>query len=226
MASALQQWQKPPDSEGLAEGGPAYPNLFLDDQIIDEIVSQPLAFRDADDLRAILPEIWQDVWKDEYAGKVFRDIQKAVANVEDESQGRYKDLPLSEQKLNINLRKMLHDLLMFFATTYADVFGFTRGPPLHDPIAVAVLLNESSHEQLEFDDNQGERWILDVVTDGLHSSNHEERGQVGRTKARKALAGEGGIRIPRRLNVQRFWAVVEDCIQHAEDALAVQASPL
>ena len=36
---------------------------------------------------------------------------------------------------------MLHDLLTFFAHTYASVFGITAGPPLHDPLAVAVLLS-------------------------------------------------------------------------------------
>ncbi len=37
-------------------------------------------------------------------------------------------------------RRAVHGLLLFFAGTYRDVFGFTEGPPLHDPVAVALAL--------------------------------------------------------------------------------------
>lgn len=116
----------------------------------------------------------------------------------------------------LTLRKMLHDLLIFFRDTYASVFGFLNGPPLHDPIAVAVLLIDGLSERLEFDDGGGERWHVDVVTVGLHSNRDDERGQVGRTTAVKAAADEGGVRIPRKLDVKRFWTVLEECIQRAE----------
>jgi len=39
------------------------------------------------------------------------------------------------------LRVMLVELLTFFAKTYVEVFGITEGPPLHDPLAVAVVLD-------------------------------------------------------------------------------------
>lgn len=123
----------------------------------------------------------------------------------------------------LTLRAMLHDLLIFFSSTYADVFGLTSGPPLHDPIAVAVLLTDvCQDEPLDFDDRGGERWHVDVVTDGLHSDRNDERGQVGRTRVRKAVLGEGGVRIPRGMNVKRFWAIVEGCVQRAEVLLAEQ----
>lgn len=49
--------------------------------------------------------------------------------------------PAPSQSQPSTLRRMLHDLLTFFAHTYASVFGITAGPPLHDPLAVAVLLS-------------------------------------------------------------------------------------
>lgn len=123
----------------------------------------------------------------------------------------------------LTLRKMLHDLLLFFASTYRTIFGLTAGPPLHDPIAVAVILNHVAlGEPLEFHDNSGERWHVTVVTDGLHSDCNDERGQVGRTRVSKAAPHEGGVRIPKRLNVEHFWAIIEDCIQSAELVLAEQ----
>lgn len=121
----------------------------------------------------------------------------------------------------LTLRALLHDLLIFFGSTYADVYGFTSGPPLHDPVAVAVLLIDACHDEpLDFDDRGGERWHVDVVTDGLHSDRSDERGQVGRTRVRKAAVGEGGVRIPRGIDVKHFWAIIERCVQRAEILLA------
>lgn len=121
----------------------------------------------------------------------------------------------------LSLRPMLHGLLTFFASTYASVFGLTSGPPLHDPVAVAVLLFDQASEDLAFDDRGGEKWHVSVVTELQHSDNiHDRKGQVGRTVARKARKNEAGVRIPRSLNIQRFWDVIEECIQRAEEALS------
>lgn len=112
------------------------------------------------------------------------------------------------------LRQMLHDLLMFFAHTYASVFGITTGPPLHDPIAVAVLLG-AERGDIKFDDRMGERWHVRVVTEGLHSERDDERGQLGRTVIEAVGDGEHGVRIPRGLDVKRFWEALELCVREA-----------
>lgn len=116
------------------------------------------------------------------------------------------------------LRQMFHDLLLFFAHTYSEVYGLTKGPPLHDPIAVAVLLEAIMDPLIRFDDGGGERWHVNIVTDGLHSRHEEERGQVGRTEVTKS--DHGGVRIPRSMNVENFWAVIESCLQSAERAIS------
>ncbi|KAL9035387.1 MAG: hypothetical protein Q9214_006605, partial [Letrouitia sp. 1 TL-2023] len=112
------------------------------------------------------------------------------------------------------IRHMYHDLLIFFAHTYAEVLGITAGPPLHDPLAVAVVLSDHLSEVLLFDDRGGERWHVDVVIDGIHSDVNEERGQLGRTKIAKV--GQGGVRIPRGLDIPMFWNVVDKCLTIAE----------
>ena len=113
-----------------------------------------------------------------------------------------------------NLRQMFHDLLLFFAKTYSDVYGLTEGPPLHDPIAVAVLLEAIEDANMSFDDDGGERWNVNIVTDGLHSRQGAERGQVGRTVITKS--DHGGVRIPRGMHVESFWTLIERCLQEAE----------
>ena len=118
---------------------------------------------------------------------------------------------------HLNLRQLFHQILVFFAHTYRDIFGLSKGPPLHDPLAVATLLDGLS-EVIGFDDRGGERWHVNVVTDGLHSNLDSERGEVGRTVITKAE--EGGVRIPRGVDVHRFWELVERCMQRAEQAIS------
>ena len=110
------------------------------------------------------------------------------------------------------LRRMFHDLLMFFAHTYATVFDLTAGPPLHDPLAVAILLPDV----IRFDDQGGERFAVEVVTQGAHGANEEETGQVGRTVVTALESGAKGVTIPRSLDTETFWRVIEECLHRAE----------
>lgn len=116
------------------------------------------------------------------------------------------------------MRQMFHDLLTFFSGTYRDAFGFTDGPPLHDPLAVAVVLDILGIEEFGFEDGEvegekGEQWIVDVVTD-----DREEDSQLGRTVLVRQINGkELGVRIPRRIrHLNRFWDMIELALQKAE----------
>ncbi|KAL8737365.1 MAG: hypothetical protein Q9181_001740 [Wetmoreana brouardii] len=111
--------------------------------------------------------------------------------------------PNGSPKDDLAIRQLFHDLLVFFANTYRDVFGISEGPPLHDPLAVAVVLADIGAEELAFDDRGSGRWGVTVVTDGLHSELDEIR----------------GIRIPRGLDIAAFWETVEQCLQRAESSL-------
>jgi uridine nucleosidase len=101
--------------------------------------------------------------------------------------------------------------MSYFAGTYADVFSITEGPPLHDPLAVAAAYNPDI-----FDDRGGERFQVDVVTEGVHSPNQSEVGELGRTKVTKLLEGKGGCRIPRGVNLDEFWASIENALKRAD----------
>lgn len=114
------------------------------------------------------------------------------------------------------VRKLFVGILTFFAQTYADVFGLVEGPPLHDPLAVAAAFLPAI-----FEDNGGERFGIEVVTDGLHgSSDHvrESGSQCGRTVATHLPAGQQGVRIPRGVDQMKMWKMIDECLAKAEKA--------
>lgn len=111
------------------------------------------------------------------------------------------------------LRKMFHELLMFFEHTYAVKFGLRDGPPLHDPLAIAVILsNLCGGKLIKFDDNGGERWQVEV---DLHPE------QLGRTKAVKS---EIGVIIPRSLDLHQFWDMLNSCLHDADTTMCYDQS--
>ncbi|UNI21063.1 Uridine nucleosidase [Purpureocillium takamizusanense] len=122
------------------------------------------------------------------------------------------------------LRTMLVELLYFFAKTYSDVFGITQGPPLHDPIAVAAVLTGTDDEIpfSEWDEarsappQHAERFDVRVVTEGTFEEAKLGLKQTGRTIATPLPPGSEGVRIPRAMDVAKFWKVIEECIQRAD----------
>ncbi|PWN46830.1 nucleoside hydrolase [Violaceomyces palustris] len=49
--------------------------------------------------------------------------------------------PTSNQTTVSELKKLLSSILTFFAKTYASEFGFTRGPPVHDMLAIVYIID-------------------------------------------------------------------------------------
>lgn len=109
------------------------------------------------------------------------------------------------------LRALFAQIIAFFAGTYAEVFSITEGPPLHDPLAVAAAIYPEI-----FDDRNGERFRVDIVTEGVHSLNQSEVGELGRTKVSAPPQGEGGCRIPRGVDLDKFWGLTEDALKRAD----------
>lgn len=109
------------------------------------------------------------------------------------------------------LRALFTQIMSFFAGTYAEVFSITEGPPLHDPLAVAAAIYPEI-----FDDQGGERFRVDIVTDGVHSLTQSEVGELGRTKVTKLPEGEGGCRIPRGVDLASFWECIESALKRAD----------
>ncbi|KAI1660218.1 Inosine/uridine-preferring nucleoside hydrolase [Daldinia decipiens] len=125
-----------------------------------------------------------------------------------------------------DLRVMLIELLNFFAGTYREVFGIMEGPPLHDPLAVAAVLEGTEYEIPFYDydpkspegPNRRERFAVEVVTEGTHEDARERGAQTGRTIATLLPPGSEGVRIPRGLDIPHFWKVIEECCERADEA--------
>ncbi|KAI1127697.1 inosine-uridine preferring nucleoside hydrolase-domain-containing protein [Nemania abortiva] len=140
-----------------------------------------------------------------------------------------------EAKAKSTLRQMLIELLMFFAETYrtrfSDYFGIVEGPPLHDPLAVAAILTGTTYEIPFYDFDpvnpevpaRRERFEVRVVTEGTLEDARDKGTQTGRTLVRLLKASEDGVRIPRGVDIELFWKVIEECCQRADEANAKRA---
>lgn len=114
------------------------------------------------------------------------------------------------------VRKLFVEILTFFAKTYANVFGLVEGPPLHDPLAVAAAFVPAI-----FEDNAGERFGIEVITDGAHGSSTDVResgSQCGRTVATMLPNGRQGVRIPRSVDRPSMWRMIDECLAEAGKA--------
>lgn len=96
-------------------------------------------------------------------------------------------------------RQMWVDLGQFFAQKYADVFGITQGPPLHDVCAVHIARLIGQNVRSE----KGGRWY------GRRMHCHVETGE-GRTRGQTIcdiwnyLDGPGKITLACDLDVRLF----------------------
>lgn len=119
------------------------------------------------------------------------------------------------------LRVMLVELLNFFAHTYATVFGLTDGPPLHDPLALAVIFDGIPEIEIPFidikDPQHGrERYHVRILTEGTFEEAVSGKMQTGRSIATLLPPGSEGVKIPRTLDVKKFWSTLEECVERAD----------
>ncbi|QIW95797.1 hypothetical protein AMS68_001315 [Peltaster fructicola] len=121
-----------------------------------------------------------------------------------------KDVQTKLSGARSETRILFHEILTFFAKTYAEVFGLTAGPPLHDPLAVAVVLASEC-----FDDG---RYDITVVTDGEHGSSAEVRAGTSQCGQTLATASKHGVRIPKTLNQDAIWTMLDECLSRAEQS--------
>jgi uridine nucleosidase len=96
---------------------------------------------------------------------------------------------------------MYYELLAFFADTYKKHQGFIDGPPVHDPLAVAVLLylykEEFSLEEFPELKVKYSRHNIAVVQDGPR----EGMFQLSENP-------ENGAMIADNMDIEKFWDLV------------------
>ncbi|KAK1815804.1 Uridine nucleosidase 1 [Friedmanniomyces endolithicus] len=119
------------------------------------------------------------------------------------------------------VRRLFFEILTFFAKTYADVFGLKEGPPLHDPLAVAVAFRHELFVYNKQGQTEHEYFAVDVVVEGEHGDSDQVRSgpsQCGRTIVRKLPSGQLGVTVPRGLHAPALWNLIEASLGAAEAA--------
>ncbi|KAF3922807.1 hypothetical protein ABW21_db0201294 [Orbilia brochopaga] len=117
-------------------------------------------------------------------------------------------------------RRMLHDLLMFFAGTYERVFNMTDGPPLHDPLAVAAVIGDELQLKFAWEEasievvlagEQMGRTILKRVGEASDNA-HTGRAVIGDEVKVKGVR----VKVGRGVDVGRFWGVIMSAVRRAD----------
>lgn len=109
------------------------------------------------------------------------------------------------------VRRMLYELLLFFAHTYESAFGdeFKLGPPVHDPLAVAALIPSFVAPIFPNvpDLNMAvSRYKLNVILDGE---------KVGQT-VKVAEDNEYGVQVVEDMNINNFWQIVLESLNNLD----------
>ena len=144
----------------------------------------------------------------------------------------YSDEPKSVDDCSYEpspIRRLFLEILHFFAKTYANVFGITSGPPVHDPLAVAAAFAPAIFRS-QAQNGTEEKYLVEVITEGAHassSSSASPRGgftdktpsQCGRTVATPLPPYWSGVRIPNGVDADAVWMMLEQCLERAENAI-------
>jgi uridine nucleosidase len=113
------------------------------------------------------------------------------------------------------VRKLFVEILSFHSKTYAEVFGITAGAPTHDVLAVAAAFAPAL-----FGDGNRERFEVDIITDGAYIAHSGMmtviESECGRTVAKSLSSGEIGVRVPRKVDANAVWSMIDECLAKAE----------
>ncbi|GAA6020199.1 hypothetical protein JCM10207_004366 [Rhodosporidiobolus poonsookiae] len=119
-------------------------------------------------------------------------------------------------KAHTPLRHTLSTLLTFFAQTYATVFAFHDGPPVHDALCIAWLVHPEMFK--------GKRYRVDVEIEGkwtqgttsvdLYNYRDEELTAWKEDPESKASWGRFGknVYVLEELDVPAFWALFQKAV--------------
>ncbi|EMD00571.1 hypothetical protein BAUCODRAFT_118325 [Baudoinia panamericana UAMH 10762] len=123
------------------------------------------------------------------------------------------------------IRRLYFEILTFFAGSYAEVFGMTEGPPVHDPLAVAAAVRPDLFH-CNVAGRKGpyeeERFQVSVVTEGEHGSSSDilnGPSQCGRTLIQPLPYGLPGTKVPRGCETQVLWGMIEACLRAVEERM-------
>ena len=68
-----------------------------------------------------------------------------------------------------------------------------------------------------------ERYAVKVITEGTYEEA-KAGARTGQILATLLPAGEEGVRIPRGLDIDKFWTVLEECVERADEVNTAAAA--
>jgi uridine nucleosidase len=101
------------------------------------------------------------------------------------------------------LRQMVYDLLTFFANAYKTHQDFKDGPPIHDQVAVFVLLSEYAVSSIG----------LEIKRLKIHVE------EAGEHEGKLICQADGDIRVVLNLDVKAFWEDALEVLSIADDLI-------
>lgn len=110
------------------------------------------------------------------------------------------------RQLNSKFSELIIDLLLFFAATYKSVFDF-EFPPLHDPLAVAYVLDPTIFETKLMN--------VEIETNSKYCDGCTVCDFYGTTERPK------NVNVCLKVDVPKFWDLFYKCLEKAN-----QKSPL
>ncbi|GAA5941333.1 hypothetical protein JCM3775_001544 [Rhodotorula graminis] len=137
------------------------------------------------------------------------------------------DATASPSKAHTPLRHTLSTLLTFFAKTYADVFAFDEGPPVHDALCIAYLARPDLFK--------GKRYRVDVELQGEHTTGttvvdlweykKDELVEWKKDPDSRASWGRFGknVFVLEELDVPEFWKLFQQTVDAADKVSPLNA---
>ncbi|KAI5953670.1 URH1 [Candida jiufengensis] len=118
---------------------------------------------------------------------------------------------LNPQK-NSDLRLAFFKILMFFTLTYKQENSMSLGPPLHDPVAVYILLPFIDNNFKEY----GYKFIQKRIT--VEINNKERIGECIylNNNSVENENEDDGVNIGEELDASKFWECLLKCLHNAE----------
>lgn len=134
------------------------------------------------------------------------------------------------------LRTLFYELFVFFKKTYNDVEGFTKGPPIHDPMTLFPLLQFYNYESSDIVRFKFMKMDLDIITD----LNSDDAGMIFPIKEYsdslqsddesgyeediqyQNLTTTPGVIVGYDINIDYFWEQILDCLTLAQDSSTIE----
>lgn len=113
------------------------------------------------------------------------------------------------QSLDSNFSRLFVDLLLFFRSTYKEVFFF-ESPPLHDPLAVAAAIDPSLFEFKHVH--------VDIETQSEFASGQTICDMYGITRKPR------NVHLALKVNVPQFWNLLLEAFVKANEISPMNVS--